>query len=370
MPIPNPASWRAACVVALIAASGLFACGGSSTPSTGATTSVHGTADSTDERPVSGPAVRPPFSPDSFWNTPLPRDASVDPSSKRVVAHLVAEVDAEEAAHRGPWVNTSSNSIPVYEVGPGQPTVHVTLDHQPDKDLIRAWSAVPLPASAMPAKGSDQHLVVYQPSTDRLWEFYELNRRADGWHAQWGGAMRDVSKSSGVYTEGSWPGAKTYWGASATSLSILGGLIRIDELRRGEIDHVLALSVPRPRAHVYARPAQREDGLTSDPAALTEGARLRIDPNVDLDKLGLTRPARIIAEAAQKYGMIVRDKAGVIAFSAEDPSRFKINPYAGGPTGGGLRPNGLFGGKYPSDFLRNFPWQHLQVMKMDVRTRR
>src|ERR671921_443276 len=89
---------------------------------------------------------------------------------------------------------------------------------------------VPIPARAKPAPGTDGHMTVYQPSTDRLWEFWRAVQRPDGWHASWGGAMKRVSRSPGYYTDRSWPGRSGFnWGSTATSLPVAGGTITMRE---------------------------------------------------------------------------------------------------------------------------------------------
>ena len=60
----------------------------------------------------------------------------------------------------------------------------------------------------------------------------------------------------------------------------------VRELKRGRIDHALAINLPAPRAGTFAWPAQRTDG-TGDATTLPEGARLRLDPTLDLDQLNL-----------------------------------------------------------------------------------
>jgi hypothetical protein len=298
------------------------------------------------------------FSPTSFWNRPLSPNARLDPSSQASVARIVAEVQGEEAERRGPWINTSSYGVPLMTVPAQQPTVRVQLDHAPDAALSAAWSAVPLPPSARPAAGTDGYLVVWQPSTDRMWEFWRLVRQPDGWHASWGGAIRHVSRDSGVYGPGSWPGAKPWWGASASSLALAGGAITIAELRRGVIDHALAISLPEIRRGVYASPAHRTDGSSDDPAALPEGAHLRLDPSLDLSRIAMPAATRAIAVAAQRYGLVVRDFAGDVTFTAEDPTQTGTDPYHG--------PKGLYEGLYPDKLLASFPWSHLQVLAMDL----
>jgi hypothetical protein len=71
----------------------------------------------------------------------------------------------------------------------------------------------------------------------------------------------------------------------------------------------------------------------------------------------------MIAEAAQRYGMIVRDQTGqAVGLFAENTAQFGTNPYDG--------PSGLFGGTPPNILMRSFPWEHLQVLSMDLHTMR
>lgn len=275
-----------------------------------------------------------------------------------LVGALGREVSQEEQARSGPWINTTSYSVPIFTVSANQPTTSVTLDHAPDAALSAAWSAVPLPSGARASQGSDGNLVVWQPSSDRMWEFWRLHREGDGWHAAWGGAMADVSRNSGVYGPDAWPGAKPWWGATASSLALAGGVMTINELRRGQIDHALAIAVPDVRAGVFASPARRTDGTSPDPSSLPEGARLRLDPRLNLASLEMPPFTRMMAVAAQRYGIIVRDYASKVAFIGQDPSPTGSDPYR--------RAGGLFEGEYPAQLLASFPWAHLQVLRMDL----
>jgi hypothetical protein len=298
------------------------------------------------------------FAPSSFWNAPVPVDAQLDPSSGELVSALDATVRAEEQAKEGPWINTTYYSLPVYTVPAGQPTVKVTLNHAPAPSLEEALSAVPLPPDAHPATGTDGLLAVWQPSTDQLWEFWRLVRTAEGWQASWAGAMQKVSSNQGVYGPDAWPGAKTWWGASATSLALVGGLISLEDLREGVIDHALSMSLPSRRAGIYASPAQRTDGKSDDPLTIPEGAHLRLNPNLDLTTLHLPPLTLMIARAAQRYGIFIKGGAHNVIFEAQDPTPTGTNPYTG--------PHGYFEGKLPSQLLASFPWNKLQVLKMEL----
>jgi hypothetical protein len=282
-----------------------------------------------------------------------------------MIAALNNEVSAELTAHSGPDIGTTGTAT-LYQVGPNQPTVRVQLSN-PNVgwrvSLAKAFDAVPIPANAQPAEGSDAEMTIWQPSTDKLWEFFHMARQADGWHADWGGAIQHVSQSPGYFTTSSWPGALSAWGATATSLPAAAGVITLADIQRGEIDHALALELPAPRAGVWSWPAQRTDGTGTGPAAIPEGAQLRLDPNVDLAALHLPRLTLIIAQAAQRYGMIVRDQTHqAIGLFAQNPLPLGTNPYY--TSSGNPGTTGPFRGQWPDELLSSFPWDRLEVLAL------
>jgi len=295
------------------------------------------------------------FAPDSFWYTPIPVDAPLNPHS----AQLVAEFLRQKKAYYGTVnINTTAYASPVYVVGANTPTVRVTeWDAQKkgylDKGLAEQWRAVPIPNYAEPADGTDKEMTIYQPSTDRLWEFW-LTRKVGGqWQACWGGEMQHVSKSSGIWTRP--------YGTTATGLPFLGGEITPEELKRGEIRHVMGIAlVDTERWNVFSWPANRSDGYNpkNEPNRIPEGLRFRLDPNIDVDALNLNPVAKTIANAAQKYGFVVWDKAGAITLRAINPKSYtaagKPDPYPA-----------LFKGIPTWAILKNFPWDKLQFLPFD-----
>jgi hypothetical protein len=302
------------------------------------------------------------FAPTSVWNAPV-RHAAVDGSSKRRMRAFVAEVRREVHTGSGPWISDVESSTPFYVVPAKQRKVFVKLDTgswgaQLQEALARG---VPIPRGAKPAAGTDHHLSIYQPATDTLWEFWKAIHERDGWHASWGGVMQHVSSNPGYFTGSSWPGLKApsgwNWGASATSLPVIAGTVRIQELRAGVVPHALALAIPEACARVFTWPAQRTDGYSRAHNCLPEGAHLRLDPTLDLASLHLPRATLILARAAQRYGIIVRDVSHhSVGFYAQDPTPTGTNPYVGA--------HGLYGGLRPWSFLPQFPWSSLELLRM------
>lgn len=287
-----------------------------------------------------------PFSPNSVWNAALPRGVPLSPASQQYVTTLEQQVRSS-----GPWINTTQYSVPVYIVGPNQPRVPVKLDQSAPgsvDELARAFAAgVPIPRGAQASRGTDQHLVIWQPSSDTMWEFWRAHQVDGAWHAYWGGKMTDVSHNPGYFTN------PPDWGASATSLPLLGGLMMPGEIRAGEIDHALAMAVPTASTRAVW-PAQRSDGHDSSPTAIPEGTRFRLNPDLNIAALHLPPLTAMMARAAQRYGIIVRDQSGAVTFYAQTPPVAGPNPYAG--------PHGLFDGLGPDQLLRDFPWSQLQVV--------
>src|SRR5919197_2090017 len=189
------------------------------------------------------------FAPDSVWNRPLARNAPLARDSRQLVGELQRQV-----RQVGPWINTSQYSVPIVTVSRRQPAVRVKLDttYPP---LARDFSRVPVPPNARPASGGDRHLVVWQPSSNTMWEFWLMQHRKDGWHARWGAKISHVTRSPAII-----PAPE---GATASGLPLVGGLMTVSDIRRGTIDHALALAVPGVRKGVVTWPADRTDGRVS-----------------------------------------------------------------------------------------------------------
>jgi hypothetical protein len=291
------------------------------------------------------------FAPSSFWNQPLPRDAAIEPLTPAWVSRLQAKV-----ARWKPWINTTQYSVPIYVVPGDRPVTSVYIDNY-DSAHQANFQRVPLPASPRPAQGSDRQLVVYQPAIDTMWEFWGFYWLPDGWHAGSAARITGVQSSPGIVEDvnPTTPFPSPY-GATATGLPLLGGLITPAELKAGRIDHALAVAIPHPLLRfTWAWPAQRSDGDSVDRCDIPEGARFRLPPDLNVDSLGLSPVARTIAHAVQTYGLVVRDRGDAVAFYAQDPQTMDSNPYPA-----------LFQNKWPDAVLAGFPWDKLQALKANT----
>lgn len=329
-------------------------------PDTDATTAAGPTTVSTaatSRRAVEPAAQRAEFfAPDSVWNARLDDDAPLDPESDRLAAELRRQVQAD-----GTSVSIRTYSTPVYRAPADAPTRRVILDNGRSPKLQAAFDEVPLPEDARPAEGTDGNLVVWQPSTDTVWEFWRFTLEDDGPHADWGGRMTDVRESPGVFRDRVTADGEVlereHWGVTATKLARLGGLVTVRELERGRIDHALAFSIPHARKGVYSPPAKATDGRKDDPDAIPEGARFRLDPDLDVEALDVPPLTKMLARAAQRHGMILQNQAGSVVFYAEDPRTADDEAVY----------DRVLDGTSPNEVAEAFPWDHVQALPGEER---
>jgi hypothetical protein len=271
-------------------------------------------------RPTNGFAQSGP------WNTRLPRRVPLDPDS----ATIVENIRLDKANNWGTWaVNTDEYSTPVYRVDRFTPTQRWNFSDcldLPDLAPVIADSlaAVPTPPGMIVSMGTDAAVTIYQPATDTYWDFWRAAQDAAGqWSACWGGKIEHYSRNPGIFTNP--------LGATATGLPMGAFTIRIDELRRGHIDHAVNIATVRTRAGCDSWPATRNDGNTEGDDIACEGQRFRLDPAFDIGTIQ-SPAARTIARAMQEYGLIMTDKAGALVTYAEDPrlemaANGGVNPY-------------------------------------------
>jgi hypothetical protein len=254
-----------------------------------------------------------PFDDRSPWNTPIAATPKLAPDSEALVTDL---------AHSSKWpfltINIEPYGIPVYWVDATTPRQPVTVTTVRGQGFERTPTEVPIPADATPAGGTDKHLCIVDRARRLEWGFWEGEKRAAGWTCSVC-AMADLA-GSGVRP----PAAREPWwmghGARACGFPLMAGLVTVDELRAGAIEHALVLAYPHIRSRYYVPPASTAQA-TTDEALPTRGipcgGRIQLDPALDLGALGLSRSGRAMARALQTYGAYIGDFSGAVSLYAE-----------------------------------------------------
>jgi hypothetical protein len=253
-------------------------------------------------------------------------------------------------------INTTDYAAPVYTVAAGVALVNVGYNNTDgtsfDTSLQTQFTGVPIPTYAVPADGSDSEMVIYQPSSDTMWEFWLTVKTGSAYKARWGGRLQNCSTSSGIFLP---PGT---YGTTATGLPFMGGQITIAEMTAaagGNIDaigHCLGIAFPELMpGHCW--PAQRDDGPGGP--VLKEGRRLRIDPGLNVAALPVNNIVKAVARAGQRYGFVIWDKSGSVGMRAENPKAVTAQ--------GGTDPYpALFGTSANWNILNQMPWTSLQAL--------
>ncbi|WP_250280660.1 MULTISPECIES: hypothetical protein [unclassified Frankia] len=288
-------------LLALVAGAGLQACQEPRPPAP------------TPPPPSAGAPAPALYAPTSPWNTPVPGDAQADAHSATML-HTVVEA----ARSRSFVIAVGEWSRPLYHADAATPrhTVTLTAPWAPASTI----SDVPIPANAVPDPAGDGHMVIVDRATGCEYDFWQAVRGADGgWSASWANATSTAGP--GWYPRG----------LSATGSGAAGaaGVIRPEELRDGEIRHALFFAYPDTRAGAPVLPATEGDGRSTNAGAIPEGARLQLDPGVDLSALGLNPYETIVARALQRYGMILGDTGGGVGLVAQNPLSTTV-PYPWG----------------------------------------
>ncbi|WNG85909.1 hypothetical protein C6A87_018535 [Mycobacterium sp. ITM-2016-00317] len=276
-------------------------------------------------------AAMQPFSPGSPFRTPIPDGAAIDPKSDVMVAHLSS--DGAMSA------NLVAYGIPIYQADPSTPSHSVGCTEDWGRCPFEGVQ-VPIPAGARPSSGSDAAMVVVDASSGQIFELWRARQSGGGWTAGWG-SITNLNGSG-------WGG-----GATGSGASRLGGVIQVAEIQEGVIPHALAVATNNVCAGTFRPPATSTDGKSNRANCIPEGARIRLDPGVDLDALDLPPGVRAVARAMQVYGAYVVDVSGAALNVA-----FEVDP-SGNGIGATYRQAG-FTGDY--DPMSGVPWNRLQVL--------
>jgi hypothetical protein len=295
--------------------------------------------------------------PDSLFNENV-QGWAVDPSSSAYVSSIVSQYTS---AYGEVGVNFNR---PVYEVPAGQAMVPISVssgcndftgDQATPNGSGASGTEVPIPSYAQAGNSSDNILTVYQPSTNRAWEFWEAVNKGNGtWSACWGGEL-NMATSDGVFPDP--------YGETAAGISNLATEITESDVASGSIHHAIAMEVLGDQCDRSATssdgglyPADRTDCSNSIAGAPAEGQWFRFPANLAMPS-GLSPFAQMVFKAVQTYGMVVVDQGGAVMLEADEPSVWSQQGNSGTDPITASQ-NGL--AEY--EVVASLPWSNLQTI--------
>ncbi len=260
-----------------------------------------------------------PFSDTSAWNTKLAADPPIDSDNQAMIDDLTT---------LSQWnflgINIAGFSIPLYWANDSTPQVQVHADLGGEgfvgNNGLDATAMVPIPSDAAPDPESDRHMLIVHENRQISWDFFGAEPNGGAWTCALCATTDLLGSGARPIKEGN-PTWYTSHGARACGFPLIAGLIRVEEMKAGKIDHALVIAYPHIRAGLYTPPASTAQATIGTDAIKSRGipcgGRIQLDPSLDLDSLGLTASGKIVATALQEYGAYVGDYSGAINVYAE-----------------------------------------------------
>lgn len=289
-----------------------------------------------------------PFT-DSYFCQPVTGDAVLS-NSAAMVSNFVSQYKNNYGTIN---INNGSYGDPIYRVGANQPTSNVSFNTSACSGHASFQTmSVPVPSGATSATGTDHSIIFYQPSTNSDWEFWEFTNTNGVYQACAGGKISPVNTSNGVF-----PVSATQSQVASSGISYLATDITETDVQSGAINHALAVQIIYCNGS-YVAPARSNydcgnNGNTSND--IPYGQYFRFPSSLALPS-GLTPLGQMIFKAIQKYGMVVTDKSGAVAISAETPVGWQLTGNSGDPITSAMN------GVASYSVITGLPWSQLQAI--------
>jgi hypothetical protein len=257
------------------------------------------------------------FPNDNPWNA----DVSALPVDNDLMTTVMPNMAQATGMHPDWGTETDNYGIPITigaaAMTPAILTFHTTYgDDESDKlPCTQSQWCYPIPLDAKieggtgASQGSDRHVLFLAtdgaPNNCVLYELFNAYNPASGGFSVGSAAIWKLD-SNALRTEG-------WTSADAAGLPVLPGLVRRDEVMKGEITHAIRFTMSQTR-HAYTHPATHAAG--SDDAGLPPmGLRVRL--KASFAEAGITGPALVIIKAMKKYGLILADNGSNWYISGE-----------------------------------------------------
>ncbi|KAM9974430.1 hypothetical protein ACTFIW_007883 [Dictyostelium discoideum] len=264
------------------------------------------------------------LSSNSPWNTPIGNNPTVDPLSSSTVNRIYTELgqgglSTNFQLHYYQWtapLHLVNTSLPVNRIKIFQPQgegYHETVDPLG----LKVITNLPVLTSFNPDPKLDGHMIVFDTN---LKVFHEFSR------FKWVNSTTAEATRYDTFSynhNGTYPAfvpGSRWWmkGVRGSGAPFIAGLIRFDEIQRGELNHAIAFGGPlnrqkssasSPWSYELCSPvSSRTDGYVIGDNTIMEGQRIQLNPSYNINSL--PPKAKLIAQALQTYGGYMVDNAG------------------------------------------------------------
>lgn len=233
------------------------------------------------------------FPADNAWNKDISAEA-VDQYSTQILANY-ASTGLKTDFGSGLWQGAPIG-IPYVVVCGNQPKISVNFTDYGDESDAGPY-AIPLNAPIEGNGSGDAHTIAVDIENGVLYELFNAHVNGNRWDAS-SGAIFNL-KSNQLRPE-------TWTSADAAGLPIFAGLIRYDEVLKGEIDHAIRFTLTSGNVKpAYIYPARHKVNSTGGQYSLPFGGRIRLKAGFNIN--GYSAKNQVILRAMKKYGLMLAD---------------------------------------------------------------
>ncbi|MBC7872439.1 MAG: hypothetical protein H7Y01_00510 [Ferruginibacter sp.] len=248
------------------------------------------------------------FPADNPWNQDI-STAPVDPLNTQIIAGISSPVIKADFGS-GLWQGAPIG-IPYIVVCSKQPKVAINFTDYGDESDPGPY---PIPLTA-PVEGNgngDSHVIAVDIENKMLYELFYARVNGNRWDAS-SGAVFNLN-SNQLRPE-------TWTSADAAGLPIFPGLVRYDEIVKGEIDHPIRFTLTSNNVKpAYIHPARHKVNSSGGQYTLPFGARIRLKANFNISGYSVTN--QVILRAMKKYGLILADIGSNLYISGAPDERW------------------------------------------------
>jgi len=272
------------------------------------------------------------FHQNSLWRTKIATNPEIDPNSNLMFETLIGALDtlnqpATLSVNYKGWTTPihfiDSEQCNKFDISTSGSGLHESVD--PDENGTA--EDIPIPNGVWHDPERDGHMVLVDHQKRIAWEFSKFRKIREGEYST--STLSEWDLNGNGHLE---PFSGNNWwraGSTGAGISLIGGVVTYAEFKQGRIEHALGIATPINRGVTSAsssagrelcRPAARTDAPESNIGVqyFLEGSRLQLNPDLDLDSLGLTSDTKIIARALQEYGAYVWDNGPSFSIRAQN----------------------------------------------------
>jgi hypothetical protein len=186
--------------------------------------------------------------------------------------------------------------IPFNVVDSSHPKINIAFDYSSESDHVGYPFGADTSIEGGPSAGGDRHAIMIDSSSCTLYELY---------NAHYNGAAGSTAGSGATWSLGSNALRPSTWtSADAAGLPIFPGLLRVEEVQAGAVQHAIRFTAQQTdRSFVW--PARHQAGAASNPALPPMGARFRLRAGFDISHFSAS--SQVVLNAMKHYGLMLAD---------------------------------------------------------------